>query len=88
MIATPWLVVRRVIVRGEHRLLVRLGGRIVVQRELQLGAIVLLRRGHRQPAKRVLADVDSFDEAEDVGVEAQGLLLVVQVDAGQLDLHA
>ncbi len=43
--------------------------------------------GHREPAKRPLAEVGLFHEAQHFGIEAQGLVLVVDVHAGQFDFH-
>ena len=71
----------------EHGLLVGLGRRVVVERELQLGPVGLFRRGHGQPAIRPVAEIGLLGKAQHVGVEAQRLFLVVHIDAGQLDLH-
>src|SRR5262249_55860852 len=54
-------------------LLVRLGCRTVIQRQLQLCSLRLLGRGDGQPAERSLAEVGLLGEAEDVCVEAQSL---------------
>ena len=47
----------------------------------------LLGRDDGQPAVLAQRDVVLLHEAEHVGVEAQGLLLVVDEDAGQVDPH-
>ena len=53
----------------EHGLLVGLGRRVVVERELQLGSVRLVGRGHGQPAKRPVAEIGLLREAQHLGVE-------------------
>jgi hypothetical protein len=71
----------------KQRLLIRFGRRVVVQRQLQLSAVWLLGRGHRQPAVRALTEIGLLGKAQYLGIEAQGLVLVVDVYGGQLDFH-
>ena len=65
----------------------RPGGRVAVRLEQQLGAVRVLRRDDGQPAGLAHRDVVLLHEPEHVGVEAQRLLLVVDEDAGDDDLH-
>src|SRR6202162_299522 len=90
------LVVALGVVREEHgcglallkeRLLVGLGRRVVVARQLQLGAIRLFSRRHGEPAILALRKVRLLYEAGHLRVEAQGLVLVVHVYGCQPDLH-
>src|ERR1700733_276497 len=71
----------------KYRLLIRLGCGVVVQRQLQLSAIRLLGRGHGQPAKWALAEIGLLGKAQHLGIEAQGLVLVIHVYAGHFDFH-
>src|SRR5580693_5916501 len=71
----------------KNRLLIRLRRRVVVQRQLQLSAVRLLGRGHGQPAKWALAEIGLLGKAQYLGIEAQGLVLVVHVYAGHFDFH-
>src|SRR5213079_830493 len=70
----------------KHRLLVSFG-RGVVQRQLQLCAVRLLGRGHRQPAIGALAEIGLLGKTQYLRIEAQGLALVVHVYAGHFDFH-
>src|SRR5690348_7302739 len=54
---------------------------------MELGAIRLVWRRHGEPAISPLRNVCLLHEPQHVGVEAQGFLEVVHVDAGQLDPH-
>ncbi len=72
----------------EQRLLVGPGRRAVVPRELQLRALVIAGRGHGQPAIGPAADVVLLREAEHLGVEAQRLVLIVDVHGRQRDRQA
>src|SRR5207245_966008 len=60
-----------------QRLLIGRGRRIVVESQLQLRALRSLWRGHHEPTIRPLADVRLLHEAQHLGVEAQGLVLLV-----------
>src|SRR2546427_888878 len=71
----------------KHRLLIRFGRGVVVQRQLQLSAVRLLGRGHGQPAKWALTEIGLLGKAQYLRIEAQGLVLVVHVDAGHFDFH-
>src|SRR5713101_2896848 len=71
----------------KHRLLIRFGCGGVVQRQLQLSAVRLLGRGHRQPAIWALAEIGLLGKAQYLRIEAQGLVLVVHVYAGHFDFH-
>src|SRR6266568_497505 len=71
----------------KYRLLIRFGCGIVVQRQLQFSAIWLLGRDHGQPAIWALTEIGLLGKAQYLGIEAQGLVLVVHVDAGQFDFH-
>ena len=55
--------------------------------ELQLSAVRLLGRGHGQPAKWALTKIGLLGKAQDLRIEAQGLVLVVHEYAGQFDFH-
>jgi hypothetical protein len=61
----------------EERLLIRLRGGVIVQRELQLGSIFFLGRGDGEPAERPLAEIGLLSKAQHFGIEAQRLLLVI-----------
>src|SRR5882672_17136 len=78
---------RRRLALLKHRLLIRFGRWVVVQRQLQLSAVRLLGRGHRQPAIRALAEISLLGKAQYLRIEAQGLVLVVHVYAGHFDFH-
>src|SRR3979411_2951181 len=71
----------------KNRLLIRFGRRVVVQRQLQLSAVRLLGRGHGQPPIWALTEIGLLGKAQYLRIEAQGLVLVVHVDAGQFDFH-
>src|SRR5258708_39761580 len=71
----------------KDRLLIRFGRGVVVQRQLQLSAVRLLGRGHRQPAIGALAEIGLLGKAQYLRIEAQGLALVVHVDAGHFYFH-
>src|SRR5208337_1784505 len=71
----------------KNRLLIRLGRGVVVQGQLQLSAVRLLGRGHGQPAVRAVAEIGLLGKAQYVGIEIQGLGLVVHIDAGHFDFH-
>src|SRR2546428_4995787 len=71
----------------KHRLLIRFGRGVVVQRQPQLSAVRLLGRGHGQPAKWALTEIGLPGKAQYLRIEAQGLVLVVHVYAGHFDFH-
>src|SRR5580700_6985830 len=71
----------------KYRLLVRLGRGIVVQRQLQLNAVRVLGRSHGQPAIWAITEIGLLGKTQNLRIEAQGLLLIVYVDAGQFDFH-
>src|SRR5579863_8840420 len=71
----------------KNRLLIRLGGGVRVQRQLQLRALRLLGRRHGQPAVGALAEIGFLGKAQYLRIEAQGLRLVVHVHAGHFDFH-
>src|SRR5437763_12910247 len=71
----------------KHRLLIRFGCGVVVQRQLQLSAVRLLGRGHSQPAIWALTEIGLLGKAQYLRIEAQGLVLVVHVYAGHFDFH-
>src|SRR5271169_2245203 len=71
----------------KHRLLIRFGCGVVVQRQVQLSAVGLLGRGHGQPAKWALTEIGLLGKAQYLRIEAQGLVLVIHVYAGQFDFH-
>src|ERR1700736_5570848 len=71
----------------KNRLLIRLGRGVVVQRQLQLSAVRLLARGHGQPAIWALTEIGLLGKAQYLGIEAQGLVLVVYVHTGQFNFH-
>src|SRR5437667_5622349 len=71
----------------KDRLLIRLRRGVVVQRQLQFSALGLLGRGHGQPAKWALTEIGLLGKAQYLRIEAQGLVLVVHVYAGQFDFH-
>jgi len=72
----------------KNRLLIRFGREVVVQRQLQLSAVRFLGRGHGQPAKWALTEIGLLGKAQYLRIEAQGIVLVVHVNAGQFDFHA
>src|SRR5216684_1278209 len=78
---------RRRLALLKHRLLVRFGRGVAVQRQLQLSAVRLLGRGHGQPAIRALAEIGLLRKAQHLRIEAQGLVLVVHVYAGHFYFH-
>src|SRR6266853_6128199 len=78
---------RRRLALLKHRLLVRFSRGVVIQRQLQLCAVRLLGRGHGQPAIWALAEIGPLGKAQYIRIEAQGLVLVVHVYAGQFDFH-
>src|SRR6266851_3446467 len=78
---------RRRLALLKHRLLVRFGRGVAVQRQLQLCAVRFLGRGHGQPAKWALAEIGLLGKAQYLRIEAQGLVLVVHVYAGHFDFH-
>src|ERR1700733_8154420 len=63
----------------KHRLLIRFGCGVAVQRQLQLGAVRLLGRADSQPAIWTLTEIGLLGKAEYLGIEAQGLVLIVHV---------
>src|SRR6266403_1417512 len=71
----------------KHRLLIRFGRGVVIQRQLQLGAFRLLGRGNRQPAIWALTEIGLLGKAEYLRIEAQGLVLIIHVHAGYFDFH-
>src|SRR5258708_8239971 len=71
----------------KYRLLIRFGRGIVVQCQLQLSAVRLLGRGHRQPAIWTLTEIGLLGKAQHLRIEAQGFVLVVHVYAGHFDFH-
>src|SRR5215471_20581037 len=71
----------------KQRLLIRFGSGAFVQRELELSAVRFLRRGHGQPAKWSLTEIGLLGKAQYLSIEAQGLVLIVHVYAGQFDFH-
>src|SRR5205823_6819544 len=54
----------------KHRLLIRFGRGVVVQRQLQLSAVRLLGRGHRQPSKWALTEIGLLGKAQYLRIEA------------------
>src|SRR5271157_3355753 len=66
--------------------MIRFGRWVVVQRQL-LSTVRLLGRGHGQPAKWALTEIGFLGKAQYLRIEAQGLVLVVHVYAGQFDFH-
>src|SRR5215469_14700657 len=71
----------------KDRLLIRFGRGVVIQRQLQLGAVRLLGRGHGQPAIGAVTEVGLLGKAQYLRIEAQGGVLVVDVYAGHFDFH-
>src|SRR6266436_2402452 len=71
----------------KHRLLIRFGCGVVVQRQLQLSAVRLVGRGHGQPTIWALTEIGLLGKAQYLRIEAQGLILVVDVYAGHFDFH-
>lgn len=70
---------------ADQRLLEGLGGGMPVGFEQQFGAVRIVGRGHGQPPVLAERYVGLLREAEQVGVEPQCFVLVVDVDAGQVD---
>src|SRR6266478_3919001 len=71
----------------KHRLLIRFGRGVVIQRQLQLGAFRLLGRGNRQPTIWALTEIGLLGKPEYLRIEAQGLVLIIHVYAGYFDFH-
>src|SRR5262249_24695852 len=71
----------------KHRLLIRFGRGVVVQHQLQLSAVRLLRRGHGHPAKWALSEIGLLRKAQYFRIEAQGVVLGVHIYAGHFDFH-
>ena len=71
----------------ENLLLIRLCGRIAVEFENQLHAFRFFGRNHGEPFVRARLEFVFLLEAENAGVELQGLVLIVDEDARQFDLH-
>ena len=67
---------------GDERVLERLGRRVLVRLEQELDAVGHVGTDDGQPSELADRDVGLGLEAEDVGVERQGLGLVVDEDAG------
>src|SRR6266567_2441697 len=63
----------------KDRLLIRFGGGVVVQRQLQLSAVRLLGRGHGQPAIWALTELGLLGKAQYLRIKTKGLVLVVHV---------
>src|SRR5262245_3887534 len=63
----------------KHRLLIRLGCRVIIQRQLQLSAFRFLGRSHSQPAKWAVAEIGLLGESEYIRIEVQSFALVVYV---------
>src|SRR5215813_1501044 len=78
---------RRGLTLFKHRLLICLGGWVVIQRQLQLSTVRLLQGGHGQPAKWALTEISLPGKAKYFCVEVQGLLLIVHVYGSQFDFH-
>ena len=72
----------------DQGLLVRLDGRVPGGFEQELGSVRLFRRHDGQPRGTAEGDVRLLLEAEDVGVEVEGLRLVVDEDARDIDPHS
>ena len=72
---------------GDQGVLERLRRRVVVGFEKELDAVRVLGGDDGEPPVLAQRHVVLLLEAEDVGVEAQRLLLVVDEDAGQVDPH-
>src|ERR1017187_2995282 len=71
----------------KHRLLIRFGRGVVVQRQLQLSAVRLLGRGHSKPTIWALTEIGLLGKAQYLRIEAHGLVLVVHVYASHFDFH-
>src|SRR5262249_33728880 len=71
----------------KHCLLIRFCSWVAVERQLQLSAVQVLWRSHRQPAIGAVAEIRLFCKAQHVCIETQGLFLVVYIHASQLNLH-
>src|SRR5579863_3250790 len=56
----------------KYRVLIRFGRGVVVQRQLQLGAVRLLGRGHGQPAIWTLTEIGLLGKAQYLCIEVQG----------------
>src|SRR5258708_31192832 len=54
----------------KHRLLIGFGRRVVVQRQLQLGAVRFFGSGHSQPAILALAEINLFRKAQYLRIKA------------------
>jgi hypothetical protein len=72
---------------GHEGGLERADGGVLARLEHQLDAVGVLRRYDGEPAVLTHGDVGLLHEAQHVGVEAQGLLLVVDEHARQVDPH-
>jgi hypothetical protein len=72
---------------ADQRRLVGPGRGMGVGLEQQLGAVRIVGRHHRQPAVLPEGNVVLDDESEHIGVEALGLRLVVDEDAGDAYSH-
>src|SRR6516225_8154373 len=68
-------------------LLIRFARRVVVQCQLQLSAVRFLGRRHGQPPVWTLTEIGFLGKAQYLRIKAQGLILIVHVQAGQFDLH-
>src|SRR5271168_1320765 len=79
---------RRWLALFKDRLLIGLGCGVVVQRQLQLRAVRLLGRGHRQPPIGPLRKVCLLYKPQHLRIEPQRLLLVVHIHAGHFDFHS
>ena len=71
----------------DERLLERLRGGMAVGLEQQLDAVGCVGRDDGQPARSADGDIGLLHEAEHIGVEGERLRLVVDEDAGDVDLH-
>src|SRR5215472_969630 len=71
----------------KHRLLIRFCYRVVVERQLQLSTLRFLSRGHGQPAIGPLTEIGLLGKSQYLGIEAQGLVLIVHIHTSQFDLH-
>ena len=72
---------------GDDRVFERLHRRVVVRFENQLDAVGILRRHHGQPLELTDRHLGLLHKAQRLGVEAERLVLVVDEDAGEIDLH-
>src|SRR5438094_8206667 len=71
----------------KDRMLIRFGRGVGIQRPLQLSAVWLLGRGHGQPAIWAVTEIGLLGKAQYLRIDAQGVVLVVDVHAGQLNFH-